>query len=113
MKQLLDVVEHLRMLADSIDSFVTSISDGDEVGNEVNVAKDEMPDNKVPETQPTLEEVRALLAEKNREGYREEVKAIIHKYGANKLTALDPKHFASVFFLVIHIKKWVCYFIPN
>ena len=44
------------------------------------------------------------MAEKNREGHREKVKAIIHKYGANKLTALDPKHYAEVLKEVGEIK---------
>ena len=49
-----------------------------------------------PEKPSTLEEVRALMAEKNREGHREAVKGILHKYGANKLTALGPEHFSQV-----------------
>ena len=50
----------------------------------------------VKETQPTLEEVRALLADKNRDGHREAIKAILTKYGANKLTSLDPVHYNKV-----------------
>jgi hypothetical protein len=92
MKQLQNVVSNLRNLADSIDAFVKSIADG----KEVTVATDVTNDLTANEEQPTLEEVRALLAEKNREGHREEVKAIIQKYGANKLTSLDTKHYASV-----------------
>ena len=50
----------------------------------------------IEQRQPTLEEVRAAMAEKNREGHREEIKTILVKYGANKLTALDPEHYAEV-----------------
>jgi hypothetical protein len=35
------------------------------------------------------------MAEKNRDGHREAVKAIIHKYGANNLSAMDPKYYAQ------------------
>lgn len=63
-------------------------------------SKDEAPKPK----QPTLEEVREAMAEKNREGHREEVKAIIVNYGANKLTALDPKCYAEVLKEVGEIK---------
>jgi hypothetical protein len=45
---------------------------------------------------PTLEEVRAAMATKNKEGHRDEIKAIIFKYGANKLTSIDPKHYSDV-----------------
>lgn len=56
----------------------------------------EMPEKAAPEEkQPTLEEVRAAMADKSRDGHREAVKAIITKYGANKLSALDPKHYAA------------------
>ena len=47
------------------------------------------------EKQPTLEEVRAAMADKSRDGHREAVKAIITKYGANNLSSLDPIHYAA------------------
>jgi hypothetical protein len=51
---------------------------------------------KVPEEKlPTLEEVRAAMADKSRDGHREAVKGIITKYGANNLSSLDPKHYAA------------------
>ena len=50
----------------------------------------------IPEEKPiTLEEVRAAMADKSRDGHREAVKAIITKYGANNLSSLDPKHYAA------------------
>jgi len=56
----------------------------------------EAPVEEVPEEkQPTLEEVRAAMADKSRDGHREAVKAIITKYGANNLSSLDPKHYAA------------------
>ena len=50
-----------------------------------------------PEPKPlTLEEVRAVLAEKSRAGFTAEVKAIIIKYGADKLSAVKPEDYAAV-----------------
>lgn len=49
-------------------------------------------DNSVATTQIepiTLEQVRAVLAAKSQSGKQPEVKALIQKYGAEKLTALD------------------------
>ena len=51
----------------------------------------------LPKPKPlTLEEVRAVLAEKSRAGFTAEVKAIITKYGADKLSAVKPENYAAV-----------------
>ena len=44
----------------------------------------------------SLAEVRALLAEKSRDGFTTEVRAIIVAHGANKLSEIDPSEYASV-----------------
>lgn len=41
----------------------------------------------------TLEEVRAVLAEKSRNGHTAEIRSLLQKYGATKLSAVDPKHY--------------------
>ena len=51
---------------------------------------------KLPKKQLTLEEVRAVCAEKSRAGFTAEVKAIITKYGADKLSAVKPEDYAAV-----------------
>ena len=42
------------------------------------------------------EEVRGILAGKSTKGYGKEVKALLSKYGADKLSTLNPKHYAAV-----------------
>ncbi len=44
----------------------------------------------------TLPEVRAILAEKSRAGHTAEVKALLLKYGANKLSAIDPSNYEAL-----------------
>lgn len=44
----------------------------------------------------TLEDVRAVLAEKSRAGHTEEVKALITKYGAERLSAVDPSNYEAL-----------------
>lgn len=44
----------------------------------------------------TLEEVRAKLANKSRQGYTAEVKALLVKYGADKLSAIDPAKYGEL-----------------
>ncbi len=46
---------------------------------------------------PTLEEIRALLAGKSRSGHSAEVKALISKYGANKLSEVPQSSYAEIF----------------
>jgi len=58
-------------------------------------------DTQVPkqeETKPalTLSDVRAVLAKKSQAGFTKEIKALIHKYGAEKLSAVDPKHYEAL-----------------
>ena len=116
-KLALDVVSDLKSLAESIETLVHAME-----SNEPNLeneeptkkkskakakAKVEEPETKepevgeapveeAPEEKPiTLEEVRAAMADKSRDGHREAVKAIITKYGANNLSSLDSKHYAA------------------
>ena len=43
-----------------------------------------------PEKAMSLEEVRAILAEKSRDGFTAQIRDLLLKYGANKLSELDP-----------------------
>ena len=116
-KLALDVVSDLKSLAESIETLVHAM-ESNEVANEEPTKKKSKAKAKVEETeikepeveeaiietpveeateekQPTLEEVRAAMADKSRDGHREAVKAIITKYGANNLSSLDPKYYAA------------------
>lgn len=42
------------------------------------------------------EDVRGILASKSSKGYGKEVKALLSKYGADKLSTLSPEHYAAV-----------------
>lgn len=44
----------------------------------------------------SLEDVRAVLAEKSRRGFTEEVKEIILKHGADRLSGIDPSEYESL-----------------
>ena len=48
------------------------------------------------EEQPTLEEVRAVLAEISRSGKTAEMKALLSKFGAAKLSDVKPEQYASL-----------------
>ena len=44
----------------------------------------------------TLEEVRAVLAEKTRAGHTAAIRTLLQKYGAKKLSGVDPKHYEAL-----------------
>lgn len=44
----------------------------------------------------TLEEVRAVLAEKSRSGHSEEVKALLEKHGVARLSDIDPAEYPAL-----------------
>jgi len=113
-KLALDVVGDLKSLAESIETLVRAMESNEVVPtNEEPTKKKSKTKAKVEETeveeaeveeapietpeekQPTLEEVRAAMADKSRDGHREAVKAIITKYGAGNLSSMDPKHYAA------------------
>ena len=43
-----------------------------------------------------LEDVRAVLAEKSRAGHTAAIRTLLQKYGASKLSAVDPKHYDAL-----------------
>lgn len=102
-KLLFDVARDMRSLADSIQAVCDAMSSDE---------SPEMPDKQpdVPAEQPkkavkskaaknpevTLEQVRGVLAEKSQIGFTAEVRELIRKYGADKLSGIDPKHYAAV-----------------
>lgn len=44
----------------------------------------------------TIEQVRAVLAEKSQTGLTEQVKTLLESFGANKLSAVNPEDYAAV-----------------
>jgi len=44
----------------------------------------------------TLEQVRAVLAEKSRAGHTAKVRELLEKHGASKLSEIDPKEYAAL-----------------
>lgn len=44
----------------------------------------------------TLEQVRAVLAERSRKGHTAEIRALLQKYGASKLSGVDPANYKAL-----------------
>ena len=48
------------------------------------------------EPELTLEQVRAVLADKSRQGHTAEIRALLQRYGASKLSQIDPAHYKAL-----------------
>ncbi len=87
-KLLLDVVSDMRSLADSIQAVADAMMESEsDIDTEVVVSE-------APNI--TEQQVRDVLVRKSQDGYKEECRALIVKYGATNVTNLDPQHYADV-----------------
>lgn len=106
MKLLLDVVSDLRSLADSLQAVADAVAQGgqeqpDQTTEEKPTQKPEKKNvaKQVEKAEPkplTLEQVRAALAEKSRAGHTAEVKTLLIKHGADKLSDIDPAEYPAL-----------------
>ncbi len=84
MKLALEVVNNMRTLAESIEILVQAA----ESNNTEEV--------KIEEELPTLEEVRLSLAKLSQSGKQKEVKDLITKYGAKKLSDIPAEKYPEL-----------------
>ena len=95
-KHLLDVVDGLRSLADSLEQVADSIA-GNTPTDQTEPGKyTEPPTPPIPPALPTIDQVRALLAEKSGAGKTTEVKALLNKYDAGKLSGVKPEDYPAL-----------------
>ena len=93
---LLNVVADLRSLTDSLLAAVDVISQNEETISEGTSVKEEATPV-APATPPvTIEQVRALLADKSRSGKTADVRGLLKDFGAGKLSEVDPKRYAEL-----------------
>lgn len=107
-KLLLDVVGDLRSLADSLQAVAAAMTQSEPEAEapaagmekkpkKADTKKAESDHSPAPEEKPlTLEEVRAVLAEKSRAGHTAEVRALLIKHGADKLSDIDPAEYPAL-----------------
>lgn len=105
-KLLLDVIADARSFADSLENLAEAMKNESqdveqpvEPKEEPNEELKKEPKKEVKkskEKEIKFEDVRALLGQKSQEGMTEGVRGIIQKYGATKLSEIEPKHYADV-----------------
>ena len=96
-KLLLDVIDDMRSLADSLQAVADAIGRNEPEAETVAPAPAPVPAPQAPPLKAiTLEEVRAVLAEKSHDGFTTEVRELLQKYGAAKLSGIDPANYAAL-----------------
>lgn len=95
-KLLLDVVTDLRSLADSLQAVADEMASNEPVDESHPETTAQVSNQKHEEKAVTLEQVRAVLAEKSHDGFTTEVRGLLEKYGASKLSQIDPSRYAAL-----------------
>ena len=93
MSDMAMTIDALRNAADAITeaaNCLAQLASGDNT--------EESPKEKAPVQKPTLtlEQVRAVLAEKSRAGYTANVRELLQKYGASKLSQVDSSNYEAL-----------------
>ena len=81
---LMEGAKGLRALAELLESAI------------VEKKQEEHTSPEAPAPTLTLIDVRKVLAEKSREGHTEQVRTLLEKYGADKLSAINPANYQSL-----------------
>ena len=89
---LSQVAAELKNAAQSLISVADSLNNLFSGGGDTEVAAEIAP----VEKPITLEAVRAVLADKSRSGFTAEVKALIEKHGAARLSEVDPANYKAL-----------------
>lgn len=99
---LFGVIVALRHLADCIEAMAGNMAEHEIASFEqiyppAEEPQQSEPANPEPPTKPvTLAEVRAVLANKSRAGFTEEVKQLVMKHGAEKLSGVPESEYAAL-----------------
>lgn len=76
---------------------ITTLDEISRLVKECNELLSEQIESIKPQTkQITLEEVRAVLAEKSQDGFTSEVRGLLEKYGAKRLSEIDPSNYKAL-----------------
>ena len=99
------VIKDIRSLADSLQALVDAMSENAQAekpavkaAKHKKIAAKKVAEEPAPKEEKPLklEDVRAVLADKSRKGHTAEVKALLVKHGADKLSDVAPEEYASL-----------------
>ena len=93
-KLLMEIKEDAENLASSIGVLLTALESDEELSKEEKMKQEE----KTYE----IEDVRKILADKSRLGHTAKIRELLEKYGAKKLSEIDPSNYKD---LVADVEK--------
>lgn len=97
MSEMDQIVKELHIAADALNSTADRLQ---QMFSETDSVKEE-PAPAAPEKTPeksklTLTDVRSVLADKSRAGFTAEVRELLKKYGADRLSKVDPSNYEAL-----------------
>ena len=97
MSELAAAVAELKRCGEVLISIADSLKGLSGENTDAETVKQPKTEVTVPEKKPvTLEAVRAVLAEKSRDGHTAEVRELLKKHGAEKLSEIDPSEYPTL-----------------
>jgi len=93
---IINMAENLRSLADSVQAIAETIASNESAEVVQLAATTPAKEAESVAKKITLEEVRAALGEKSQQGFTAGVRALLEKYGAPKLSQIDPANYAAL-----------------
>lgn len=103
---LLDVVDNMRALADSIQAVANTMRENEPDRPTESAPAPEPVQSGPAEPEPipvpepvkpiTLPELRAALGKLSRDGYTDQIRDLIQKYGADRLGEVDPGNYSAL-----------------
>ena len=96
MSDMAQAIEELRGAAAAINDIANWLTEA--FGGDQKPEADAAPAPAAKEPEPLLafEDVRAILADKSREGFTAQIRELLQKHGANKLSDVDPAHYMAL-----------------
>ncbi len=95
-EQLLVISESMKILAEGFLALANAIGQLDSGQEDAEQPIVAAPAPAGPAPAVSLEDVRAVLAEKSHDGLTAEVRTLLEKYGASKLSGVNPCHYADL-----------------
>lgn len=87
-------IKELRNIASSINSIANWLTEAFSGNGEAEPETTPEPVKEEPAL--TLEAVRAILANKSRDGFTAQIRELLQKYGASKLSEVDPAKYKAL-----------------
>ena len=91
-KLLRDLIDDVRAVADDLQAIVAAMASDEPAAEPTETPVQEAPVEKAIR----LEDIRAVLAAKSRDGYGAQVRELIAKHGGSKLSDIDPSEYGAM-----------------